>query len=198
MPVDNSGRYKACSTQGHQSDTKRKVRPGERHNCAKSQQEAADNTCNESQRTCQFATHSRPIQPNGSRKADRTRRHQADTQRNIHTGYNQNCTYRQHKAGNNRGDLCESVLNHLLDFTNAGLHSVTKEIVGGQIEIKSTCAASTRPGTASRVRSKDIQLVKACGVLFQLLGGTGSVIKIISQRPSSDSSAIHSRIVHIG
>ena len=192
MPVDNSGRYKACPAQGHQSDTKRKVRPGERHNCAKSQQEAADNTRNESQRTCQFATHSSPIQPNGSRKADRTSRHQTDTQRNIHAGYDQNCTYRQHKAGNNRGDLCESVLNHLLDFTNAGLRSVTKEIVGRQIEIKSACATSTRPGTASRVGSKDIQLVKACGVLFQLLGSTSSVIEIISQRPSADSSAIHS------
>ena len=192
MPVDNSGRYKACPAQGHQSDTKRKVRPGERHNCAKSQQEAADNTCNESQRTCQFATHSSPIQSNGSRKADRTRRHQADTQRNIHTGYDQNCAYRQHKAGNNRGDLCESVFDHLLDFTNASLHSVTKEIVGRQIEIKSACATSTRHGTASRVGSKDIQLVKACGVLLQLLGSTGSVIEIISQRPSADSSAIHS------
>ena len=198
MPVDNSGSYKACPAQGHQSDTKRKVRPGERHNCAKSQQEAADNTCNKSQRTCQFATHSSPIQPNGSRKADRTRRHQADTQRNIHTGYDQNCTYRQHKAGNNRSDLCESVFDHFLDFTDTGLHSVTKEIVGRQIKIKSACAASTRPGTASRVRSKDIQLVKACGVLFQLLGSTGSVIEIISQRPRSDSIAIHSRIVHIG
>ena len=197
MPVDNSGRYKACSAQGHQSDTKRKVRPGKRHNCAKSQQEATDNTRNESQRTCQFTTHSCPIQPNGSRKANRTSRHQADTQRNIHTGYDQNCTYRQHKPGNNRSDLCKRVFDHLLNFTNAGLHSVTKKIVGRQIEIKSACTTGTRPGTTSRVGSKDIQLVKACGVLLQLLGSTGSVIEIISQRPSADSGAIHSRIVHL-
>ena len=192
MPVDNSGSYKACSAQGHQSDTERKICPGERHDCTKSQQEAADNTCNESQRTRQFATHSCPVQSHGSRKADRTSRHQADTQRNVHAGYDQNCTYRQHKAGNNRSDLCESVFDHLLDFTNASLNSVTKEIVGRQIEIKSACATSTRPGTASRVGGKDIQLVKACGVLLQLLGSTGSVIEIISQRPSADSSTIHS------
>ena len=170
MPVDNSGSCKARSTQGHQSDTKRKVCPGKRHNCAKSQQEAADNTRNESQRTCQFTAHSCPIQPNGSRKTDRTSSHQTDTQWNIHTGYDQNCTYRQYKAGNNRGDLCESVFNPLLDFTDAGFYRIAKKVIGGEIEVKSTPAstASTAARSGIAVRGKYIQLVKSGDVFLQL------------------------------